>query len=91
MRGGAAELRDAAVGVTAVQFQRDQLLYSEADKIVRGIKLIQGTAKEPRQFSISRDGTPPTADGASIPVWIQDGSKLESKIRRVLLPKSKKV
>ena len=57
----------------AVQFQRDQLLYSETDKIVRGIKLIQGTAKEPRQFSISRDATPPNADGASIPVWIQDG------------------
>ncbi|MEW5880424.1 MAG: BREX system P-loop protein BrxC [Pseudomonadota bacterium] len=57
----------------AVQFQRDQLLYSETDKIVRGIKLVQGAAKEPRQFSISRDATPPAADGATIPVWIQDG------------------
>lgn len=57
----------------AVQFQRDQLLYSETDKIVRGIKLIQGAAKEPRQFSISRDATPPAADGATIPVWIQNG------------------
>ncbi len=56
-----------------VQFQRDQLLYSENDKIVRGIKLIQGAVKEPRQFSISRDATPPAADGATIPVWIQDG------------------
>jgi len=57
----------------AVQFQRDQILYSETDKIVRGIKLIQGAAKEPRQFSISRDATPPAADGATIPVWIQNG------------------
>lgn len=57
----------------AVQFQRDQLLYSELDKIVRGVKLIQGAAKEPRQFSISRDASPPNADGATIPVWIQDG------------------
>ena len=63
----------------AVQFQRDQLLYSETDKIVRGIKLIQGAAKEPRQFSISRDATPPTADGASIPVWIQDGWSASEK------------
>ena len=63
----------------AVQFQRDQLLYSETDKIIRGIKLIQGTAKEPRQFSISRDATPPTADGASIPVWIQDGWSASEK------------
>src|ERR1039457_7027740 len=39
----------------AVQFQRDQLVYSETDKIVRGIKLIQGAAKEQRQFLISRE------------------------------------
>ena len=56
----------------AVQFARDQLLYSETDKIVRGIRLIQGAAKESRQFAVSRDATPPVADGASIPVWIQD-------------------
>jgi len=56
----------------AAQFLRDQLLYSETDKIVRGIKLIQGAAKEPRQFVISREATPPVADGATIPVWIQD-------------------
>jgi hypothetical protein len=63
----------------AVQFQRDQLLYSETDKIVRGIKLIQGAAKESRQFMISREPTPPTADGASIPVWIQDGWSASEK------------
>jgi len=63
----------------AVQFQRDQLLYSETDKIVRSIKLIQGAAKEPRQFSISRESTPPVADGATIPVWIQDGWSASEK------------
>ncbi|MBI3372694.1 MAG: BREX system P-loop protein BrxC [Betaproteobacteria bacterium] len=63
----------------AVQFQRDQLLYSETDKIVRGIKLIQGAAKEPRQFLISRESTPPVADGATIPVWIQDGWSASEK------------
>ena len=63
----------------AVQFQRDQLLYSETDKIVRGIKLIQGSAKEPRQFLISRESTPPAADGATIPVWIQDGWSASEK------------
>src|SRR5574337_460286 len=46
---------------------------SETAKIVRAVKLIQGAAKEPRQFLISRDATPPDTDGASIPVWIQDG------------------
>ena len=57
----------------AVQFRRDQLLYSEVDKIVRGIKLIQGAAKEPRQFLISRDSATPSTDGPAVPVWIQDG------------------
>lgn len=57
----------------AVQFQRDRSLYSEADRIVRGIKLMQGAAREPRQFSIWREATPPAADGTAIPVWIQDG------------------
>ena len=51
----------------AVQFQRDQLLYSETDKIVRGIKLVQGAAKEPRQFLISRDPTPPTSTAPASP------------------------
>lgn len=63
----------------AVQFQRDQLLYSEADKIVRGIKLVQGAAKESRQFMISREASPPVADGATIPVWIQDGWSASEK------------
>jgi hypothetical protein len=63
----------------AVQFQRDQLIYSETDRIVRGIKLIQGAAKEPRQFLISRESTPPVADGATIPVWIQDGWSASEK------------
>ncbi|MFN3869780.1 MAG: BREX system P-loop protein BrxC, partial [Hyphomicrobiaceae bacterium] len=63
----------------AVQFQRDQLLYSETDKIVRAVKLIQGAAKVPRQFLISRDATPPDTDDASIPVWIQDGWSASEK------------
>jgi hypothetical protein len=63
----------------AVQFQRDLLLYSETDKIVRGIKVIQGAAKEPRQFTISRESMPPVADGVTIPVWIQDGWSASEK------------
>lgn len=57
----------------AIQFRRDQLLYAEADRIIRGIKLTQGMAKETRQLAIHRDQTPPTPDGVSIPVWIRDG------------------
>ena len=57
----------------AVQFKRDQFLYAEIDKIVRGMRVLQGAAKEPRQFSIHRDATPPPVDGTAIPVWIVDG------------------
>lgn len=62
-----------------IQFRRDQLLYTEADKIVRSIKMIQGAAKEPRQFAVHRDQTPPTVDGGTIPVWIRDGWSCSEK------------
>jgi hypothetical protein len=56
----------------AIQFRRDQLLYAEMDGIVRRVRILQGTAKEARQFAVHRDQTPPVVDGASIPVWIRD-------------------
>ena len=57
----------------AVQFKRDQLLYGEIDKTVRSIRVIQGAAKEPRQFLIHREQTAPIVDGSSVPIWIRDG------------------
>lgn len=56
----------------AIQFKRDQLLYGEIDKLVRGIRITQGTAKEPRQFLIYREQTAPVVDGSSVPIWIRD-------------------
>jgi hypothetical protein len=57
----------------AIQFKRDQLLYGEIDKTIRGIRVIQGAAKEPRQFLIHREQTAPVVDGSSVPIWIRDG------------------
>jgi len=57
----------------AIQFKRDQLLYGEIDKTIRGIRIIQGAAKEPRQFLIHREQTAPVVDGNSVPIWIRDG------------------
>ena len=57
----------------AIQFKRDQLLYGEIDKTVRAIRVIQGAAKEPRQFLIHREQTAPAVDGSSVPIWIRDG------------------
>lgn len=57
----------------AIQFKRDQLIYGDIDKAVRAIKVIQGAAKEPRQFLIHREQTAPVVDGSSVPIWIRDG------------------
>jgi len=57
----------------AIQFRRDQLLHSEADRIIRSIKKPHGLSKESRSLLVSRDATAPTGDGASIPVWVRDG------------------
>jgi hypothetical protein len=64
-----------------IQFKRDTLLYAEVDKIMRGIRLVQGDAKEPRQFLLHRDQTPPPAEGTAIPVWVRDSwSSSESEM-----------
>ena len=63
----------------AIQFKRDQLLYGEVDRTVRAIKVIQGAAKEPRQFLIHREQTAPMADGSSVPIWIRDGWSCSEK------------
>ena len=57
----------------AIQFKRDQLLYCDIDKTVRAIRVMQGAAKEPRQFLIHREQTAPAVDGSSVPIWIRDG------------------
>lgn len=64
---------------TSIQFRRDQLLYAEMDKIVRSVKLLQGTAKEARTLAVHREQTPPQMDGQSIPVWIRDGWSCQEK------------
>lgn len=56
-----------------VQIIRDQLLYAEADRVIRAVKLTQGAAKEARQLVVSRDQSPPPGDGETVPLWIRDG------------------
>ena len=42
-----------------IQFKRDQFLYSEMDQDhPQALRVIQGAAKEPRQFVIHREATP---------------------------------
>jgi hypothetical protein len=62
-----------------IQIRRDQHVYAEADRVIRSVKIIQGSAKEARQLAISRDQTPPTNDGESVPLWIRDGWSASEK------------
>lgn len=62
-----------------VQILRDTLLYSEANEIVRSVKLIHGKPKVSRSLQVHRDQTAPTTDGDAIPVWIRDGWSCSEK------------
>ena len=57
----------------AIQFKRDQLIYGDIDKTVRGVRVVQGAAKEPRQPLVHREQTAPVVDGSGVPIWIRDG------------------
>ncbi|MFA5263586.1 MAG: BREX system P-loop protein BrxC [Opitutaceae bacterium] len=56
-----------------IQFRRDELLYGEAERIIRTVKKTQGLSKESRSLVINRDATTPAGDGASVTVWVRDG------------------
>jgi hypothetical protein len=64
---------------TAIQFRRDELLYGEAEKLIRTVKKTQGLSKESRSLVINRDATVPAGDGASVPVWVRDGWSCSEK------------
>ena len=58
----------------AIQVRRDELLYGEIEKSVRGLRMLQGVSKEPRQLAIHRGAAPSHAtDNSTIPVWVRDG------------------
>ena len=62
-----------------IQIRRDQQIYAEADRVIRSVKIIQGAAKEARQIVLSRDQSPPTSNGESVPLWIRDGWSASEK------------
>ena len=57
----------------AVQIRRDELLYAALEGIVRGLRITQGAAREPRKFALHRGAEAPEIDGSAIPVWARDG------------------
>ncbi len=62
-----------------LQIRRDQLVYAEADRVIRSVKIVQGAAKEARQIVVSRDQNPPPGSGESVPMWVRDQWSASSK------------
>lgn len=56
-----------------IQEVRNNLIYAAIDEAVRGVRILQGLPKEPRDLSVDRDATPPTPGGRGLTVWVRDG------------------
>ena len=60
--------------LASVQFRRDELVYGEIERIIRGLRMVQGEAKEPRRLALHRGPSQPAAAAeAAIRVWVRDG------------------
>lgn len=55
-----------------IQIRRDQLVYAEADRVIRAVKIAQGAAKVARTPAISRDQIVPQPTDESVVIWIRD-------------------
>ena len=64
---------------TSIQFFRDQILYSNADEIIRQVRVVQGAAKVARELVVFKDPTMPVPQGGIIPLWIRDGWSASEK------------
>ncbi|MDQ2841005.1 MAG: BREX system P-loop protein BrxC [Acidobacteriota bacterium] len=56
-----------------LQTERDRYLYGGVSRVLDGIRMLQGKAKELRRLSVSRESTPPEQAGEGLTVWIRDG------------------
>ena len=56
-----------------IQEVRNNLVYAAIDEAVRGVRILQGLPKEPRDLSVDRDATAPTPSGRGLTVWVRDG------------------
>jgi hypothetical protein len=56
-----------------LQTERDRYLYGGVSKVLDGLRMLQGKAKELRRVSVSRESTAPEQAGEGLTVWIRDG------------------
>ncbi|MDT8284272.1 MAG: BREX system P-loop protein BrxC, partial [Thermovirgaceae bacterium] len=53
--------------------KRAQLLGEAFQEVIKGVKLVQGSSKEPRKLFLHYGQEAPPPDNESISVWVQDG------------------
>jgi hypothetical protein len=63
----------------AVSTLRDHLLRAETEAIVRKVKLVQGSSKQPRHVDLHFGEAEPPAPGEDIPLWTRDGWNCSEK------------
>lgn len=59
--------------LTSLSTRRSSLISAACSDALRGIKLLQGSCKEPRKLTVHFGSEPPAAKGLEIPVWVRDG------------------
>lgn len=59
--------------------ERSQLLRSQCSEVLKKFKLLHGESKQSRKIELHFGDTAPSADGATIPVWVRDGWEVEEK------------
>ncbi len=69
----------ADTGTGLLGSERSQLLKSHCSEVLKKSKLLHGVSNEPRKYELHFGSTPPTATGATIPVWVRDGWEFEEK------------
>ena len=65
-----------------IMFKRDELLSHAVDTKLRGLSLVQGKSKTPRQAELTVFGSQKPEIGTKVPVWIRHGWEVpESQVR----------
>ena len=57
---------------TSIHMKQQALLNAQIERVVRGVRLAQGVARQRRELLLSYDQTPPPVTGDMVPVWVRD-------------------
>lgn len=69
-RGRKARITNDAASMSG---KRAQLLGTAVQDVLRPVRLLQGTSKEPRKLSLHFGSEPPPESGPEVVIWVRDG------------------